>query len=92
MSNHTFASTGTVMTWLRHTHSALPKPSLGASSVPRLHHHGQGLPPKLDIGDPDIRHETLLRMQGSVFYANLLPFRSSLETQIDWCEGGLTNA
>lgn len=39
---------------------------------------------KTEDSDPDVRQQTRLRMQGSVFYANLLPFDSSLETEVDW--------
>jgi casein kinase I family protein HRR25 len=43
---------------------------------------------KTENSDPDVRHETRLRMQGAIFYANILPLGSSLgsspDTDIDW--------
>lgn len=39
---------------------------------------------KTEDNEPDIRHEACLRMQGSVFYANLFPFDLSLDTEMDW--------
>jgi casein kinase I family protein HRR25 len=39
---------------------------------------------KTEDSNPDVRHETRLRMQSSVFYGNLLPLDSSPATEIDW--------
>ncbi|KIM38474.1 hypothetical protein M413DRAFT_242165 [Hebeloma cylindrosporum] len=39
---------------------------------------------KTEDSNPDVRHETRLRMQGSVFYAKFLPLDSSPDTEIDW--------
>ena len=39
---------------------------------------------KTEDSDPDVRHETRLRFQDTVFYANVLPLDSPPDTEIDW--------
>jgi len=39
---------------------------------------------KIGDSDPEVRHETRLRFQGTIFYANILPLDSSSDAEIDW--------